>query len=139
MKFVFSILSVILTCFLLKTARSADADSKPAPDRSVQLTGTFHASPKWFARLAVFPAGTTKFVDLEVPKALGGIPDGTPVRVRGIFRTTVIGPTKNNPSPFPTQWGIFLEVSEIEKFATVEDAFKEARDRHWNQRDPSEP
>ncbi len=102
----------------------------------VELVGTLRAprSSKSAYRLEIYPAGNQKVIEL-LGDALKGIPDGTPVRVTGAVRTQVVGPAKGDSDQYPIQWGVWLRVSKVESFPSLEEAFREPRERHFRERD----
>ncbi len=110
------ILIAFLPCAAFLAARGPDAEeghSKPQP-QVVELSGTLLRPVKWSPQLELWPAGQIKHFDLQ-GKLLEGVEEGTPIRVRGVVRTRLHrGGTKDNPSPFPVQWIIWLEVTELE-------------------------
>lgn len=97
------------------------AEQKPAPEpKPVELSGRLHRPIKWTPQLEIVPAGQVQRIDLE-GELLRDIKEGTPLRVRGVVRTRLHrGGTKENPSPFPAQWIVSLEVTEVE---VLKDAF----------------
>lgn len=105
-----------LSCaaFLAAGGRDAeDAGSKPQPE-VVELSGTLRRPVKWTPQLELWPAGQIKRFDVR-GKLLEDVKEGTPIRVRGVVRTRLHrGGTKANPSPFPAQWIIHLEITELE-------------------------
>ena len=97
------------------------AGQKPAPKpEPVELSGRLHRPIKWTPQLEIVPAGQVQRIDLE-GELLRDIKEGTPLRVRGVVRTRLHrGGTKDNPSPFPSQWIVWLEVTKVE---VLKDAF----------------
>jgi hypothetical protein len=103
----------------------AQGDQKPAPEaKPVELSGRLRRPIKWTPQLEIVPAGQVQRIDLE-GNLIRDIKDGTPLRVRGVVRTRLHrGGTEQNPSPFPAQWIISLEVTEVEVLKDVSDVLK---------------
>jgi hypothetical protein len=102
---------------------AAGQKTNPEP-KSIELSGRLHRPIKWTTQLIIVPAGQVPKIDLK-GKLLRDIKEGTPVRIRGIVRTRLHrGGTKSNPSPFPPQWIVWLEVTEVEVLKDVYDVLK---------------
>jgi hypothetical protein len=85
-------------------------EPRPAP---IELSGILRRPIKWTPQLELVPAGQTKRFDVQ-GDLLKEVKEGTPIRVKGIARSRLHrGGTKHNPSPFPAQWVIWLEVTEV--------------------------
>ncbi|MBA3313928.1 MAG: hypothetical protein H0T47_11675 [Planctomycetaceae bacterium] len=84
--------------------------SKPVPE-VVELSGILRRPVKWTPQLELWPAGQIQRIDVQ-GKLLDDVKEGTPIHVRGVVRTRLHrgGPS----SPFPAQWIIALEVTELE-------------------------
>ena len=80
----------------------------------IELSGILRKPIKWNPQLELQPQGVTKTFDIIGPQ-LHDIPEGTHIRVLGIVRSNLhTGGTPDNPSPFPSQWMVWLEVTEVE-------------------------
>lgn len=101
------------------------AEQKPRTEMEmVELTGTLHRPIKWTPQLKIVPAGQIQHIDLE-GNQIRDIKEGTPLRVRGVVRSRLHrGGTKENPSPFPPQWIIWLEVSQVEVLKDARELLK---------------
>ena len=103
-----------------------DAEEKqkrPEP-KPIELSGRLHRPIKWTPQLEISPAGQFPRIDLE-GNLLRDIKEGTPLRVRGVVHSRLHrGSTKENLSPFPPQWIIWLEVTEVEVLGDVNDVLK---------------
>src|SRR5689334_12963224 len=77
----------------------------------VELVGTLHKpkTSKSAHQLEIYPLGNLKTIEL-LGEQLKAIPEKTPVRVRGVVRSQVVGPAKDDPNPWPIQWGVWLRV-----------------------------
>ncbi len=91
----------------------ATVEKGPAKE-GVELTGRLRRPAKWTPQLELHPAGQLKLIDLE-GELLREIPEGTPLLVRGVVRSRLHrGGTDDNPSPFPPQWLVWVEVTDLE-------------------------
>src|SRR5690349_11592982 len=79
----------------------------------MELVGTLRTpkSSKSAHRLEIYPPGNLKVIEL-LGEQLKSIPDNTPVRVQGVVKSQVVGPTKDDADQYPVQWGIWLRVSK---------------------------
>lgn len=111
-------------------------EAKTANKAVMDLVGTLRrpASAKHAYRLEIYPAGNLKVIEM-LGEALKKIPDKTPVLVRGVVRSQIVGPAKDDPDQYPVQWGVWLRVSEAQTFATLEEAFAAARERQAGERE----
>ena len=102
---------VAAVCMTLSAAdQGQNALPKPQP---IELSGRLNRPIKWTPQLELIPAGQIRRFDIK-GKLLEGIEDGTFLHVRGVVRSRLHrGGTKTNPSPFPAQWIIWLEVTEV--------------------------
>ena len=108
--------SRLLICALLAAIpASAVAERQQLPDiKPIELSGRLRRPVKWTPQLEIIPAGQISRIDLE-GGLIGDIKDGTPVKVWGVVRSQLHrGGTASNPSPFPAQWIIWLEVTRLE-------------------------
>lgn len=95
----------------------------PEP-RVVELSGRLRRPVKWTPQLEVMPDGQVPRIDLQ-GELLREIKDGTALRLRGVARTRLHrGGTDANPSPFPPQWIVWIEVTEIEVLNDPSDVLK---------------
>ena len=101
-------------CLVLSAlAVGAEQEQRVEPG-TIELTGRFHRPVKWTPQLKIVPAGQMQHIDLE-GNLIRDIKEGTPLRVRGVVRSRLHrGGTTENPSPFPPQWIVWLEVSHVE-------------------------
>ncbi|MGB8167131.1 MAG: hypothetical protein WCF18_06540 [Chthoniobacteraceae bacterium] len=97
----------------------------------VELVGTLRVprSSKSAYQLEIYPPSNQKTIEM-LGDSLRGIPDKTPVRVLGVVRSQVVGPAKGDADQYPIQWGVWLRVSKVETFPSLEEAFREPRERH---------
>jgi hypothetical protein len=104
----------------------AAAFQKPTPEpKPIELSGRFRRPVKWTPQLEIVPAGQVQRIDLE-GDLLRDINEGTPLRVRGVVRTRLhLGGSEKNPSPFPAQWIVWLDVTEVEVLKDVFDVLKQ--------------
>ena len=80
----------------------------------IELSGTLRRPSKWNPTLDLAPAGRVRSFDLR-GELLKDLPAGTHIRVKGVVRSGLhTGGTKDNPSPFPAQWYVYLLVTEVE-------------------------
>ena len=99
---------------LLAANQDANGIVSKSQSEVVELSGTLLRPVKWTPQLELWPAGQIKRFDVQ-GKLLKDVKAGTPIRVRGVVRTRLHrGGTAKNPSPFPAQWIIWLEVTELE-------------------------
>lgn len=102
-------------------------DRQPPEPQPIELSGRLIRPPKWTPQLELIPAGQIKRFDVTGP-LLNGIEDGTPIHVKGVVSSRLhLGGSKTNPSPFPGQWIIELEVTELKVLDDPQDVFQEAR------------
>lgn len=81
---------------------------------AIELAGILRRGSKSPHRLDLLPAGGIKSFDLG-GRLLDGVPVESHIRVWGFVRSRLhAGGTSENPSPFPPQWYIYLEVTELE-------------------------
>lgn len=100
-------------------AQKQDPECKP-----IELSGRLHRPGKWSPQLEIWPSGQFPRIDLR-GELIRDIKEDTPLRVRGIVRSRLHrGSTKDNLSPFPPQWIIELEVTEVEVLKDVSDVLK---------------
>lgn len=87
----------------------------PAPECvPIELSGTLRRPSKWSPTLDLAPAGRVRSFDLR-GELLKDLPAGSHIRVKGVVRSGLhTGGTKDNPSPFPSQWIVYLWVTELE-------------------------
>jgi hypothetical protein len=123
-------IAVGLIAFLIATTLLIAADERKPPEpQPIELSGRLRRPPKWTPQLELVPAGQIKQFDVTGP-LLNGIEDGTPIRVKGVVTSRLhLGGSKTNPSPFPAQWIIELEVTEVEVLDDPHDPFTEARQK----------
>jgi hypothetical protein len=109
---VVAVAAVVLGSVLAGTgAVSEDGRPKAEP---VELSGRLRRPVKWSPQLDLGLSGQIRYFDLH-GDLLEGIKEGTALRVTGVVRTRYHrGGTAENPSPFPSQWVIWLEVTELE-------------------------
>lgn len=102
----------------------------------IELVGTVRKpkNAKMAHRLEIYPAGNLKVIEM-LGDALKKVPANAAVRVRGVVKSQVVGPAKDDPDPYPIQWGVWLRVSQVEVFPSLEEAFREPRERHLRERD----
>lgn len=100
---------------------------KPEP-RPIELSGRLRRPVKWYPQLELVPAGQIQRFDLR-GELLRDLKEGTPIRVRGVVRSALHrGGTKENPSPFPAQWTIWLEVTNVQVMQDPLEDLKGLRD-----------
>lgn len=105
----------------------AQEPASAAEPELVELSGIVRRPVKWTPQLEIVPAGVVKRIDLkgtlvEGNEAKEELKDGQAVKVWGVVRTRLHrGGTQENPSPFPRQWMIQLEVTKVEKVERVEE------------------
>jgi hypothetical protein len=84
-----------------------------APNELIELSGRLRRPIKWTPQLELVPAGQIKHIDVE-GEVLRNVAEGTPLRLRGVVRSRLHhGGSADNPSPFPPQWVVWLDVAEI--------------------------
>lgn len=114
-------LGIAAVCLLCLGAAGQKSAPEPKP---IELSGRLKRPIKWTPQLEIVPAGQVQRIDLE-GDLLRDIKDGTPVRVRGVARTRLHrGGTEQNPSPFPPQWIVWVEVTEVEVLKDALDVLK---------------
>jgi hypothetical protein len=115
-----------------KTEARPAADSKEK-SKGLELVGILHRpkSAKSAYWLEIYPKGNLKILEM-LGEPLRDIPEKTAVRVRGVVKSQVVGSAKGDPDAYPVQWGVWLFVSEVQTFASVEEAFREPRERFLN-------
>lgn len=97
-------------------AAAGGPSPRPEP-QPVELSGRLVRPVKWTPQLEIIPSGQVRRFDLR-GNLLDGIKEGTPLRVRGVVRSELHrGGTPENPSPTPSQWLIWLEVTHVEILA----------------------
>ena len=108
----------------IEAARTNARTDHPEP-QPIELSGRLRKPIKWTPQLELIPSGQgIKHIDLGGP-LLRNIEEGTPIRVRGVVRSWLHrGGTKDNPSPFPPQWTIQLQVTHLEVLADPHDVLK---------------
>jgi hypothetical protein len=120
-------LAIALVWVLPCVAQEGASVAKP---EVVELSGILRRPVKWSPQLEIVPAGVVKRIDLkgtlvEGNEAKEELKDGQAVKVWGVVRTWLHrGGTQENPSPFPRQWMIQLEVTKVEKVERVEDLLR---------------
>ena len=105
--------SIILLLMVTDTwaGEPVDAFARLEP---IELSGILRKPIKWNPRLELQPQGVATTFDLNGP-LLRDIPEGTHIRVVGVVRSHLhTGGTQDNPSPFPAQWMVWLDVTEVE-------------------------
>ena len=111
--------AVVTLTPLLAGTRTVPKDRRPKAE-PVVLSGRLHRPPKWSPQLDLGLSGQIRYFDLR-GDLLESIEEGTAIRVTGIVRTRYHrGGTPKNPSPFPAQWMIWLEVTELEVLGGTE-------------------
>lgn len=100
----------------------------------VELVGLLRLprSSKSAYRLEIYPPSNQKVIEL-LGDRLKGIPDQTPVWVKGVVKSQVVGPAKGDADQYPIQWGIWLRVAEVQTFPSLDEAFRGPRERHLRQ------
>ena len=106
------------------------AAEEPRDKSSMELVGTLRRplSAKHAYRLEIYPAGNLQVLEM-LGDDLKKLPDKTAVRVRGVVRSQIVGPAKGDPDQYPVQWGVWLRVSEVQSYTSVEEAFRDTRER----------
>jgi hypothetical protein len=109
---------------------TTDGKARHPEPQPIELSGRLRKPIKWTPQLELIPSGQDiKRFDLDGP-LLRNIDDGTPIRVRGVVRSWLHrGGTKENPSPFPPQWTIQLQVTHVQVLADPYDVLKTDDDR----------
>jgi len=80
----------------------------------IELSGVLRRPAKASPQLELAPAGGTHWFAVTGP-LLKGIPEGTPLYVKGVVRSYLhLGSTANNVSAFPPQWHVSLRVTELQ-------------------------
>jgi hypothetical protein len=108
----------------------ADEPVSQAKPEVVELSGILRRPVKWTPQLEIVPAGVVRRIDLKGSLVEGNeakevLKDGQAVKVWGAVRTYLHqGGTPENPSPFPPQWMIQLEVTKVEKIDRTEDLLR---------------
>jgi hypothetical protein len=104
--------------------RTARQSPQPEP-QPIELSGRLRRPVKWTPQLELVPRGRDiARIDLQ-GNLLRDLEDGTPIRVRGVVRSWLHrGDTAANRSPFPAQWMIQLEVTELEILEDPGDVLK---------------
>lgn len=103
---------------------TTEAPGRKAAAEPIELSGRLRGPPKWSPQLEVVPAGQIQRFDLR-GDLLEGLKDGTPIRVKGAVRSFLHrGGTVENPSPFPSQWTVWLEVTEVKVMEDPLDVLK---------------
>ena len=100
----------------LQLQRPTGVPSKPKPPEceEIELSGKLHRSSKWNPTLELIPPGRCGSFDLH-GELLKDVPVGAYIRVKGVVRSHLhAGATEDNPSAFPPQWIIGVEVTELE-------------------------
>ena len=133
------IIGVPIVCLAACRAEPRKEAAKAPPREKaeeMELVGTLHKprSNKMAHRLDIFPAGNLKTIEL-IGDLLKNIPENTPVRVTGAVKSRVVGPLKEDPEQYPIQWGVWLRVSKVETFGSLDEAVREPRDRFLHERD----
>ena len=117
---------VTAVCMTLSAA-DQEQNNLPKP-QPIELSGRLHRPIKWTPQLELIPAGQIKRFDIQ-GKLLEGIEEGTYLHVRGVVRSRLHrGGTKTNPSPFPAQWTIWLEVTEVQVLNHPLDVLKDGNE-----------
>ena len=111
---VVSVVVGLATAFAVTRSLPGNEQPKPEP---IELTGLLHRPAKWSPQLDMGVSGHIRYFDLE-GKLLQDIPDGTPIRVKGVVRSRFF--SAEGQSPFPAQWIISLYVTELEILANRE-------------------
>jgi hypothetical protein len=115
---------VVLFCFGLAVARDdGDKPSSPQPE-PIELSGTIHRPVKWTPQLKVWPAGQFQTIDLQ-GKLLDGLAEGTPIWVKGVVRSQL---HTGADSPFPAQWILWMEVTDLKVLDERRDIFEKHGD-----------
>ena len=124
-------LTIVAVAGLAITMATADEtkEQKPKP-QLVELSGRLHRPVKWTPQLELIPSGQIKRFDVR-GKLLQDTQEGTFLRVRGIVRSRLHrGGTEENLSPFPAQWIMWLEVTDLEVLDDPLDVLKEIIDNN---------
>lgn len=123
---------------LIASVSGVAANTPPSPEpRLIELSGILKRPPKSRPRLRLVPAGGTQWFDLG-GELLKGIQEDTRLRVKGVVKSHLHpGDTKDNRSPFPAQWVIWLEVIEVEVLDSPLDVLRR-QDAHRPHGDDSE-
>ncbi len=123
-----SILLVIFAAmgFCLPFALAAGSADEASPSRAepIELSGVLHRPIKWSPQLQVWPVGQFKQIDLQ-GEMLDGLEEGTPIGVKGIVRSHLH--TGGDDSPFPAQWIVWMEVTEVKVLQDKRDVLSEHR------------
>jgi hypothetical protein len=117
--------AVIAAAVCLGFAAAGGGDEAAPKSQIVELAGRLQRPVKWDPQLELIPGGQIRRIDLH-GKLLEGVKEGTFLRVRGVVRSRLHrGGTAQNPSPFPAQWVIWLEVAELEVLDNPDQILKE--------------
>lgn len=109
-----------LVGFLAAGAQSALAEPVPDRPRLHPLEGVLMVHPKYLYRYYVVFGDGQKCAlygpdHRREPESLSGLQPGTRIRVRGVLGTSYFpGGNKENPSPFPAGWVLYMDVHEVE-------------------------
>ena len=113
------VVAVVALAPVLAGPRAVSEAGRPKAE-PVELSGRLRRPPKWSPQLDLGLSGHIRYFDLR-GDLLKNVKDGTAIRVTGVVRTRYHrGGTVENPSPFPAQWMIWLEVTELEVLEGVE-------------------
>lgn len=123
---------IVVALATLHLASGDEERDRPRERQLVELSGRLVRPVKWTPQLDVFPSGVVKRFDLRGP-LLDGVRAGTPIYVRGVVHSELHrGGTKDNLSPFPPQWMIWLEVTELKVLSDPQDVLKSGVDSKPN-------
>lgn len=103
----------------------------PEPEL-IELSGKFTRPGKWSPQLELIPAGQVRRIDLG-GELLEPFKGGEYLRVKGVMQSRLHrGSTEKNLSPFPPQWILQLEVTEVEVLDHPQDVLKPDRLKQQN-------
>ena len=125
-----TLLSIALTVGIAGQGIAQEPTSESKAE-VVELSGILRRPVKWVPQLEIVPSGVIQRIDLDGKLVEGGrtagLKDGQAIKVWGVVRTRLHrGGTAENPSPFPPQWMISLEVTKVQKLDDAMDVLKEA-------------
>jgi hypothetical protein len=111
---------VVVTLAPVRAGPRAVSEDRSPKAEPVELSGRLHRPPKWSPQLDLGLSGHIRYFDLR-GDLLKNVKEGNAIRVTGVVRTHYHrGGTPENPSPFPAQWMIWLEVTELEVLEDTE-------------------
>ncbi len=126
MKYTLIPVAACLVLFLVISVLADNAGDEPTPPQAepIELSGTLHRPAKWTPQLEVWPAGQLQKIDLQ-GKLLDGVAQGAPIWVKGVVRSRLH--TGGTDSPFPAQWMVWIEVTELKVLDDKQDILKNDR------------